>query len=209
MSKAFARGACPGLSAPMQTGDGLLARLVPAGPIPLEAFVGLCDAARMHGNGIMEISARGSLQVRGLNAVSAPLFAAAVMALPIELCETVPVLCRSSARRPHRSDRVPGDRRGAAPSHRRCRARARAESLRGDRRRRAHRSRRGSRRYPAARHPDQRRSKISCCTCRRCLERDGSRRHRSARRGRCRAGFALDHRRQRNRGARCRSAAAA
>ena len=46
----------------------------------------------MHGNGIMEISARGSLQVRGLNAVSAPLFAAAVMALPIELCETVPIL---------------------------------------------------------------------------------------------------------------------
>ena len=62
MSKAFARGACPGLSAPMQTGDGLLARLVPAGPIPLDAFVGLCEAARAHGNGIMEISARGSIQ---------------------------------------------------------------------------------------------------------------------------------------------------
>ena len=99
MSGAFARGACPGLSAPMSTGDGLLARLVVAGPIPLDAFVGLCDAARTHGNGIMEISARGSLQVRGLNAVSAPLFAAAVMALPIELCETVPIL----------ADPLPGD----------------------------------------------------------------------------------------------------
>ena len=93
MSKAFARGACPGLSAPMQTGDGLLARLVVAGPVPLDVFVGLCDAARMHGNGIVEISARGSLQVRGLNAVSAPLFAAAVEALGIDLCESVPVLC--------------------------------------------------------------------------------------------------------------------
>ena len=92
MSKAFARGACPGLSAPMQTGDGLLARLVLAGPIPLEAFIGLCEAARAHGNGIMEISARGSLQIRGLNAVSAPLFAAAVEALGIDLCESVPVL---------------------------------------------------------------------------------------------------------------------
>ncbi len=92
MSKGFARGACPGLSAPMQTGDGLLARLVPAGPIPLEGFVGLCEAARVHGNGIMEISARGSLQVRGLNAISAPLFAVAVEALGIALCETVPIL---------------------------------------------------------------------------------------------------------------------
>jgi precorrin-3B synthase len=99
MSGAFARGACPGLSAPMSTGDGLLTRLVVAGPIPLDAFVGLCDAARMHGNGIMEISARGSLQIRGLNAVSAPLFAAAVMALPIAPCETVPILC----------DPLPGD----------------------------------------------------------------------------------------------------
>ena len=151
----------------------------------------------MHGNGIMEISARGSLQVRGLNAVSAPLFAAAVEALGIELCESVPVLC----------DPLPDDptalieSQAIAAALRQAIAEAalaaRAESLRGDRRRRAHRSRRGSRRYPAARHPDQRRSKTSCRTRRRCLERDGGRRHRSARRGRCRAGFALDHRRQR------------
>ncbi len=92
MSKAFARGACPGLSSPMTTGDGLLARLVAAAPIPLDTFVGLCEAARAHGNGIMEISARGSLQIRGLSAVSAPLFADAVEALDIELCETVPIL---------------------------------------------------------------------------------------------------------------------
>jgi precorrin-3B synthase len=92
MSNAFTRGACPGLLSPMSTGDGLLARLVAAGPIPLQAFIGLCDAARTHGNGIMEISARGSLQIRGLNAVSAPLFASSVEALGIQLCETVPIL---------------------------------------------------------------------------------------------------------------------
>ena len=92
MSKPFARGACPGVSAPMQTGDGLLARLVPSGPMPLDTFIGLCEAARAHGNGIMEISARGSLQVRGLSPISAPLFADAVAALGIELCEGVPVL---------------------------------------------------------------------------------------------------------------------
>jgi precorrin-3B synthase len=92
MTVPHARGACPRLAKPMQTGDGLLARLVTAGPIPLDAFIGLCAAAQEHGNGMMEISSRGSLQVRGLTPVSAPLFASAVAGLDIELCERAPVL---------------------------------------------------------------------------------------------------------------------
>lgn len=86
------RGACPRLSAPMQTGDGLLARLVPAGPMAIDAFAELCAAADTHGNGVMEISARGSLQVRGLNPVSAPLFATEVEALDLDICGSVPVI---------------------------------------------------------------------------------------------------------------------
>ena len=87
------RGACPGLSAPMQTGDGLLARLTPAGStIALDAFAGLCAAARTHGNGIVEITSRGSIQVRGLSAASAPLFAADVASLGIEASDGIPVL---------------------------------------------------------------------------------------------------------------------
>ena len=62
------RGACPGLSAPMPTGDGLLVRLLPIGTIPLAAFAQLCAAARREGNGIIEVTGRGSIQVRGLNA---------------------------------------------------------------------------------------------------------------------------------------------
>jgi precorrin-3B synthase len=77
------RGTCPGLADPMPTGDGLLARLAVAGVIPLDAFAALCAAAQTHGNGIMEITSRGSLQVRGLTAKSAPAFAAAVEALDI------------------------------------------------------------------------------------------------------------------------------
>ena len=77
MTGTFARGACPRLAAPMATGDGLLARMVPAGPIGIDAFAALCAAAQTYGNGLMEISARGSLQVRGLNPDSAPLFACA------------------------------------------------------------------------------------------------------------------------------------
>jgi precorrin-3B synthase len=92
MSRPLIRGACPRLSAPMQTGDGLLARIVPAGPMPVDVFAKLCATAEVHGNGILEISARGSLQVRGLSPVSAPLLAAAVEALDMALNDGVPVL---------------------------------------------------------------------------------------------------------------------
>lgn len=91
MNAPLRRGACPGLSAPMQTGDGLLVRLLPTGTIPLAAFAGLCAAARAHGNGIVEVTARGSLQVRGLTATSAPRFAAAVGGLGIAVASAVPV----------------------------------------------------------------------------------------------------------------------
>ena len=85
------RGACPGLSAPMPTGDGLLVRLMPIGTIPLAAFSTLCAAARQHGNGVIEVTARGSIQVRGLNAASAPRFAAAVAAFGIAAEDGIPV----------------------------------------------------------------------------------------------------------------------
>jgi precorrin-3B synthase len=77
----------------MATGDGLLARLTPAGStISLDAFAGLCAAARTHGNGIVEITSRGSIQIRGLSAASAPLFAAEVASLGIEASDGFPVV---------------------------------------------------------------------------------------------------------------------
>jgi precorrin-3B synthase len=86
------RGACPGLSAPMTTGDGLLVRLLPIGTIALNAFAGLCAAARQHGNGIIEVTSRGSIQIRGLSAASAPRFAAAVAALGIAAGDGIPIM---------------------------------------------------------------------------------------------------------------------
>jgi len=86
------RGACPGLSAPMATGDGLLVRLLPIGTIALDAFAALCAAARQHGNGIVEVTSRGSIQIRGLSAASAPRLAAAVAALGIAAGDGIPVL---------------------------------------------------------------------------------------------------------------------
>ncbi len=87
------RGACPGLTAPMQTGDGLLVRLTSAGAtIGLDAAAALCAAARRHGNGIIEVTARGSIQIRGLNDASAPAFTEAVAALGIAAGDGIPIL---------------------------------------------------------------------------------------------------------------------
>jgi precorrin-3B synthase len=86
------RGGCPGLTAPMQTGDGLLVRLLSGATIGLDAAAALCAAARRHGNGIIEITARGSIQIRGLTAASAPAFAEAVAALRIDAGDGVPIL---------------------------------------------------------------------------------------------------------------------
>jgi precorrin-3B synthase len=76
----------------MPTGDGLLVRLMPTAPIALDRFIALCAAARKHGNGTIEVTARGSLQVRGLTAPSAPLFASAIATLEIAANDGVQVI---------------------------------------------------------------------------------------------------------------------
>ncbi|MBN9223033.1 MAG: precorrin-3B synthase, partial [Mesorhizobium sp.] len=91
------RGACPALSAPMQTGDGLLVRLNPvsggpsSGGLSPKQLIALAESASRHGNGIMEVTARGSLQIRGLTAASAALLATEVDSLGIEVRTGVPV----------------------------------------------------------------------------------------------------------------------
>ena len=101
MTAPHRRGACPGLSAPMPTGDGLLVRFMPAECIVLDAFAAICAAARQHGNGAVEITARGSLQVRGLTPRSAPLLASAIAALDIAAVDGVPVIADPLADDPH------------------------------------------------------------------------------------------------------------
>ena len=75
----------------MLTGDGLLVRLMPAGRIPLDAFIAICAAARRTARTI-EITARGSLQLRGLTPRSAPLLASDIAALDIAAIEGVLVI---------------------------------------------------------------------------------------------------------------------
>ncbi|WP_029352754.1 precorrin-3B synthase [Bosea sp. 117] len=81
------RGACPTLPEPMPTGDGLLARIALAAPAKPAQFAALAGLAARHGNGIVEVTARGKLQVRGLTEASAAPFARDVGALDLALRE--------------------------------------------------------------------------------------------------------------------------
>lgn len=89
---AMRRGTCPTLARPMPTGDGLLARLRPEDcrltPAQLRA---LALAAAEHGNGILEVTARGSLQIRGLRPETVAPFEAAVLATDIVIANGVMV----------------------------------------------------------------------------------------------------------------------
>ena len=82
----MARGACPSLNAPMVTGDGLLVRLRPITPgLTIVQFRALAEATAKHGNGLIEITARGNLQLRGMTAESM-----AGLAADIDLAGIVP-----------------------------------------------------------------------------------------------------------------------
>lgn len=86
------RGACPALAAPMQTGDGLLVRLRPAGgALTISQFQQLASGAARHGNGILEITARGNLQIRGLQTGSVGPLAAEIDASGIIVPEGVAI----------------------------------------------------------------------------------------------------------------------
>lgn len=72
--EALRRGWCPSTLKPMETGDGWLVRLHPPGaklmPAQLRRIAAL---AAEHGNGLIEISARANLQIRGVTAESHPM----------------------------------------------------------------------------------------------------------------------------------------
>ncbi|MGV2979019.1 precorrin-3B synthase [Camelimonas sp. ID_303_24] len=108
------RGACPSLATPMRTGDGLLARLTPRdGEISMAQLAALAAAATRHGSGLIEITMRGAVQIRGLTATGAEALAMDVAARgivarqglavdvnalagidPLELCDPRPLASR-------------------------------------------------------------------------------------------------------------------
>lgn len=71
------RGWCPSLFDPMPSGDGLLVRVKPPrGMLSARAAAALAEAASQYGNGTIELTRRGNLQIRGLSPESVAPFAA-------------------------------------------------------------------------------------------------------------------------------------
>ncbi len=75
------RGWCPSVFAPMQSGDGWLVRVKPFfSALSADAARVLASAALRHGSGVLELTNRGNVQVRGLSPNSASCFAAEMVA---------------------------------------------------------------------------------------------------------------------------------
>ena len=69
----YRKGWCPGALKPMETGDGLLARVrAPRGRLSLDQAAALADAAIRCGNGDIGLSARANLHLRGLSEGTLP-----------------------------------------------------------------------------------------------------------------------------------------
>ncbi|CAD5288491.1 Precorrin-3B synthase [Bosea sp. 62] len=67
------RGWCPGTLRPMLTGDGLLVRLhPPRNVLTPDQLAYVAELASRHGNGQIEISGRGNLQLRGIREEAHP-----------------------------------------------------------------------------------------------------------------------------------------
>jgi precorrin-3B synthase len=76
------RGWCPSLFTPMAAKDGLLVRVKPtAAQLSAAQLAGVAEAAAREGNGLIQLTSRANLQVRGLTASSAERFARVVLDL--------------------------------------------------------------------------------------------------------------------------------
>jgi precorrin-3B synthase len=69
----YRKGWCPGALKPMETGDGLLARVrAPRGRLSLDQAAALADAAIACGNGAIGLSSRANVHLRGLSERTLP-----------------------------------------------------------------------------------------------------------------------------------------
>ncbi|MFX9684524.1 hypothetical protein ABTP08_20920, partial [Acinetobacter baumannii] len=57
----------------MRSGDGLLVRVKPMlGRLTRAQVLGMCDAAVAHGNGLIDVTRRANLQIRGVDEAGWP-----------------------------------------------------------------------------------------------------------------------------------------
>ncbi|MCK1278101.1 precorrin-3B synthase [Bradyrhizobium sp. 61] len=68
MSAAAIKGWCPGALRPMQSGDGLVVRVRPfGGRLEATQVAGLAELAERYGNGLIDVTSRANLQIRGVS----------------------------------------------------------------------------------------------------------------------------------------------
>ena len=69
MSAVTIKGWCPSAHRAMQSGDGLVARIRPrGGRLSAAQAVAIAELAERYGNGMIDLTGRTNLQVRGLRA---------------------------------------------------------------------------------------------------------------------------------------------
>jgi len=67
MSTVAIKGWCPGAWRPMESGDGLLVRIrPPLGRIDAAQAAGIAELSEQYGNGLIDLTSRGNLQIRGV-----------------------------------------------------------------------------------------------------------------------------------------------
>jgi len=67
MSAPEIKGYCPGALRPMQSGDGMVVRIRPFnGRLRRAQADGIATLAAVHGNGMIDLSSRGNIQIRGV-----------------------------------------------------------------------------------------------------------------------------------------------
>ena len=67
MSAPIIQGWCPGALRPMLSGDGLVVRVRPrGGRLSAEQVAGIAALSARHGNGLIDLSSRANLQIRGV-----------------------------------------------------------------------------------------------------------------------------------------------
>lgn len=68
MTRPEAKGWCPGAYRPMMSGDGLVVRVRPMlGRLTRAQALGICAAAQGFGSGVIDLTSRANLQIRGIH----------------------------------------------------------------------------------------------------------------------------------------------
>ena len=73
MTAPVVKGWCPGALRPMQSGDGFIVRVRPfRAELTCEQALALCDISEAFGNGVLDLTSRANLQIRGVQEVFHP-----------------------------------------------------------------------------------------------------------------------------------------